>query len=174
MRALRVEVHINRGRVEVSGGPFEEVEVDGDDGLRVTRHRDRVSIKGNDADCVVYAPESVVLKLHANDAVLTVLGIAGVEVRLNDGEIDIGDVTGAVDLRGNRLDVALDNVDGPISVRANRGEVFVRVAPGHRVRSDIKVDQGDVVNAVPAGSDVSVKVRLNQGDVEIVEGVEIR
>lgn len=171
MRALRVEVHINRGRVEVSGGPFEDVEVDGDD-LRVTRHSDRVSINGNDADCVVYAPESVVLKVQANDAVVSVLGIAGVEVRVNDGDIDIGDVAGPVELHGNRLDVALDNVDGPIGVHANRGDVFIRVAPGDRVRADINVNRGDVVNNVAPGADVSVKIRLNNGDVEIVEAVE--
>ena len=72
------------------------------------------------------------------------LGITGVEVRLNDGEIDIGDVTGAVDLRGNRLDVALDNVDGPISVPP----IGARSSFGSRPVTEsapTSVDQGDVV-----------------------------
>jgi hypothetical protein len=166
---LRVNIHINKGRVDVSGGPFDEVDVDDEEGLTVHRHPDRVEIHGNTADCLAYVPESAHVKVHANSAEVSVLAVSGLEVHVNDGEIDAADVTGPVKLHGNTLEVSLENVDGPVAVQANRGDVFVRVPEGARVRADIRVDHGDVVNDVPTGSDVELRVRLNRGEVTITD-----
>jgi hypothetical protein len=164
----RVDIHINNGRVEVSGGPVDDVEVEDETGLTVKQQGNKVSINGNSADVVAYVPESARVDVHANRAEVSVLGVAALNVHFNHGEIDAGDIDGKVEIHGNEAEVSIDNVDGPIDIHLNRGELFIRVAPGETVRADIHVDRGDIVNQVPRGDDVNVKVHMNKGDVTIV------
>ena len=169
MGANRVDVHINRGRVEVSGGPFDDIDVEASEGVQVQRHHDRVKVNGNDGDCVVYAPAETRVDIHANRAEVNVLGVARVSIHVNEGDIDVADVDGKLDVHANSLELAVDNVAGPIDVHANRGDVFLRVAPGERVRADLRTEKGDVANSVASGDDVLVKVRLNRGDITLVD-----
>jgi putative adhesin len=167
--ANRVDVHLNRGRVEVSGGPFDDIDVEASEGVQVQRNHDRVRVNGNDGDCVVYAPPGTRVDIHANRAEVNVLGVASVSIHVNEGDIDVADVDGKLDIHANSLELAVDNVAGPIDVHANRGDVFMRVAPGERVRADLRTEKGDVSNSVPSGSDVVVKVRINRGDITLVD-----
>jgi DUF4097 and DUF4098 domain-containing protein YvlB len=166
---VRVDIHANRGRVDVIGRAIDGVEVDDADGddLRVTPHGNRVDIHGNDVDCDITVPEDAAVSVHLNNAEVFVHNVASVEVHLNNGDIEVHDVDGRVGIHANKADVGITNVGGPVDVRLNEGDVWVTVPPDCEVAADLHSLKGDVLNTTADGSDLRLKVNVNRGDITV-------
>lgn len=167
MRAPRVDIHFQRGRVEVSGGLSDEIDVAEIEGLEVRGDGERVRIDGQVGECVIYAPEETELDVHGQSAEISVLGIASVKIHLHEGDIDLADITGRVDVHVHAAEISVDNVNGPIDIVAHRGDIDIRVPPGVGVDADVRSERGDVVNTAVRGHDVRVKARLHHGDITV-------
>ncbi len=163
---------MNSGRVDVTGGPVEDIDIDDDAGWRVNHHGDLIDAHGNSGEFAAFVPLDTAVDIHANTAEVNVLGVRSVVVHLNHGELDIADVTERVKINANAGDIVLDNVGGPIEIQANRGDVFIRLPRGRTVDADLRTERGDVANTCARGGDVKIKVRLNRGDITVEEEIE--
>lgn len=169
MAPPRVDIHFHRGRVEVTGGPFEEVVLEEVEGFKVKRSGDDIKMQGHEGECILLVPDDTDLNIHGHRLELSVLSLGSVTVHTHEGHLDIADVSGPVDVHAHAAEVCLDRVDGPIAVTLHRGEVAVTVPLGTGVDADLRNEHGEVANTCALGDDVKIKVRMHRGDLSVVE-----
>lgn len=175
-KASRVVVENLRGAIRVTGAEVQEVKVSGrksinafkDEEANAADRQSPVEISTQDAHVVVRTNQERVSGSQriATDLEVTVPKGVNVEIRGRDGDVEVTDVEGGVQITTDKTTVRLHNIGGEVRLDLQRADL-VR-ASNVKGNTEIHASRGGDVEMDGMGGEISIDGSFS-GDLELRE-----
>ena len=180
--AVTVRADVISADVEVVAGPAGKVKaqlVDGNGGIRLTNHGNRVEVALDSKGGWPHIPAGIdgklVLTLPPGSGVELTSASGDISVRDTGGDVRLRTASGDVKLRGVRNvevmavsgEVTVENANGEVRLRTVSGDARVKQTTGAASKLEYGTTSGDLDWAGACGAGCRIEARSMSGDVKL-------